>query len=120
MSPTQGAELVALAEKCGAEQCGERGEFLGFPSVEALEAFAAALRSPGQLAGEPSDTERLDFITKHRIAIVPEQDGGWDAETYSKDDNPFPEWVCGGNTPRECIDAALSQARVSIDIREDA
>lgn len=51
------ADLIALAEKCGAQQCGETGEFLGFPSPESLEAFAAALSSKeaGPSEEQPSE-----------------------------------------------------------------
>lgn len=60
-TPTQGAELVALAEKCGAEVGIHEGQMVWakFHSQAALEAFAAALRSPGPQAGEPSELPLL-------------------------------------------------------------
>lgn len=56
------------------------------------------------------DAGRLDFIDMHRIALVPEFEGPWDAETYGEDG--VPNDIASGNTVRTAIDAAIS-ARAS-------
>lgn len=55
---------------------------------------------------ERQDSARLDAMQLHRISVVPEYEGPWDAKVYG--DEGEPEAVGAGNTPREAIDNALS------------
>lgn len=75
-------DLVKLAEKCGAVvyRRGETWVMLNFNNPE-LEAFAAALRSPGTQEGEPSETQFLqeaDQHLLHRFIETTEDGEGYD------------------------------------------
>lgn len=58
-----------------------------------------------QLAPERTDRDRLDAMERHRIAVIPEFEGPWDAELYGEDGEP--QVRGSGNSPREAIDSAL-------------
>lgn len=53
-----------------------------------------------------SDTALLDAMQRHRIALVPEFEGPWDAEIY--DDDAEARHIASGNTPREALRAAIA------------
>jgi len=61
----------------------------------------AALAPAG--VGE-ADTKRLDFMQSHRVALIPEFEGPWDAEVYQEGEVSR---VFSGSTPREAIDEAI-------------
>lgn len=77
-------------------------------------ALAAMLANPQYAAAAPaapavdatSDTALLDAMQRHRIALVPEFEGPWDAEIYNDDAEARP--IASGNTPREALRAALA------------
>lgn len=54
------------------------------------------------------DATRLDFIGMHRVALIPEFEGGWDAQVYEEDAEP--SVIVGGTTVRAAIDAAMAAA----------
>lgn len=60
-----------------------------------------------QLAPERTDRDRdrLDAMERHRIAVIPEFEGPWDAELYGEDGEP--QVRGSGNSPRDAIDSAL-------------
>lgn len=60
----------------------------------------------GAVAALASDTALLDAMTRHRIALVPEFEGPWDAEIYN--DDAEARSIASGNTPREALRAALA------------
>jgi hypothetical protein len=53
-----------------------------------------------------SDTALLDAMQRHRIALVPEFEGPWDAEIFNDEAEAHP--IASGNTPREALRAALA------------
>lgn len=70
---------------------------------------SAALSATTPAPAEQTDTERLDAMQAHRIAVVPEFEGPWDAEVYGEEGEPLARG--SGNTPREAIDNAIRSAR---------
>lgn len=54
---------------------------------------------------DASDTALLDAMERHRIALVPEFEGPWDAELYEEGEEP--QHIGSGATPREALRAAL-------------
>ncbi|ABX34551.1 hypothetical protein Daci_1911 [Delftia acidovorans SPH-1] len=52
------------------------------------------------------DTALLDAMQRHRIALVPEFEGPWDAEIFNDEAEAHP--IASGNTPREALRAALA------------
>ena len=56
-------------------------------------------------AVDASDTALLDAMERHRIALVPEFEGPWDAELYEEGEEP--QHIGSGATPREALRAAL-------------
>lgn len=59
------------------------------------------------------DGARLDAMERHRIAVIPEFEGPWDAEVYGEDGEP--QVRGSGNSLREAIDSAL----VALDRLQD-
>lgn len=55
-------------------------------------------------AGGEVDTKRLDFMQLHRVALIPEFEGPWDAEVYREGEVSK---VFSGSSPREAIDEAM-------------
>lgn len=55
---------------------------------------------------ERQDSARLDAMQLHRISVVPEYEGPWDARVYGNEGEP--EAVGTGSTPREAIDNAIA------------
>ncbi|ABX36761.1 hypothetical protein Daci_4130 [Delftia acidovorans SPH-1] len=53
-----------------------------------------------------SDTALLDAMQRHRIALVPEFEGPWDAEIFNDEAEAHP--IASGNTPREALRAAIA------------
>ncbi|WFF79336.1 hypothetical protein [Delftia tsuruhatensis] len=53
-----------------------------------------------------SDTALLDAMQRHRISLVPEFEGPWDAEIFNDEAEARP--IASGNTPREALRAALA------------
>ncbi|WP_322737123.1 hypothetical protein [Delftia tsuruhatensis] len=80
--------------------------------VEAvLEKLGAPWPGPAAAPAAPavdatSDTALLDAMQRHRIALVPEFEGPWDAEIY--DDDAEARHIASGNTPREALRAAIA------------
>lgn len=151
MSTTQGAELVALADRLDKATSG--GSFTEVcisaqMATKALRQIAAALRSPGPLAGEPSEWRPIEAAPKGRklIAGYPNRLGKWrtvmacyyDDETLPMHDSYMGDkefadagWyeVCENDDeaihltetePTHWMELPKAPARVSIDIREDA
>lgn len=58
------------------------------------------------------DTQRLDAMQRHRIAVVPEYEGPWDAVVYREEGEPVARGT--GNTPREAIDAAMHSSTPTV------
>jgi hypothetical protein len=138
-TPTQGAELVAQFEKAVNACTRYHTEYMGkeMPLRE-YERFArlrdetiprlraeliAALRSPGPQAGEPSDA--VDAARYRWLARKVSAHGVIDGWAFGFPTHlSLPAPVLAMRDPEaalgQAIDAALAQARVSIDIREDA
>jgi hypothetical protein len=53
------------------------------------------------------DAALLDFMTEHRVAVIPEFEGCWDAKVYGEE--PEAERICSGTTPRNAIRAAMQE-----------
>jgi hypothetical protein len=125
MSTTQGAELVARPVDCDVIclTCGKRygdhyGPFCDHSDEQRLHgnrAFVPALRSPGPQAGEPSE-EMVDRGARAGYAAACKTNGPLTLAKYASDDVMRRQH----ENARVIIRAALAQARVSIDIREDA
>ncbi|MDC2861117.1 hypothetical protein [Delftia sp. DT-2] len=73
-------------------------------AVSALIGGAPA--APAAPAVDASDTDLLDAMQRHRIALVPEFEGPWDAEIFNDEAEAHP--IASGNTPREALRAALA------------
>ena len=67
--------------------------------TEAILRYASALRK---------DAERLDFIQKNRIGLLPQMFADWDAEGYDGEGDPTV--IASGNSLRGLIDRAMAQA----------
>ena len=80
------------------------GVILSGPSRAALMLRAQA--APAAPAGDASDTALLDAMERHRIALVPEHEGPWDAELYEEGEEP--QHIGSGATPREALRAAIA------------
>lgn len=80
-------------------------------------AHAAASRAlPGGLPAEPgeiSDTQRLNFIGMNRVALIPEFEGPWDAQTYP-DDASEPTVTASHDDVRGVIDAAIAATQSGV------
>jgi hypothetical protein len=85
------------------------------PRAKVLAALADAYGQPGaavpQAPAAPavdatSDTALLDAMQRHRIALVPEFEGPWDAEIFNDEAEAHP--IASGNTPREALRAAIA------------
>lgn len=70
------------------------------------------VQPPAALPGE-QDAARLDFIGMNRVALIPEFEGGWDAQVYEEDAEP--SVIAGGMTVRGAIDAAMAAAKGRTD-----
>lgn len=75
----------------------------------AMEEMAAPQAE--QQAMPQFDSEMLDFITEHRVAVSPEFEGCWDASRYDEEADPVA--VFSGSTPREAIAAVMAADRQS-------
>jgi hypothetical protein len=53
---------------------------------------------------DAANTERLAFLQQHRVALIPEYEGPWDAEVYGESEAPIARG--SGNTPHAAIDDA--------------
>lgn len=69
-------------------------------------AFAKSPAAPAAPAVDASDTALLDAMQRHRIALVPEHEGPWDAELYEEGEEP--QHIGSGATPREALRAAIA------------
>lgn len=69
-------------------------------------AYASGEAPAAPAVDAASDTALLDAMQRHRIALVPEFEGPWDAEIYNDDAEGRP--IASGNTPREALRAALA------------
>lgn len=77
------------------------------PDSEAHAKIIAHLFTRPPVAGAAAkDRERLDLMTKHRISLVPEFEGDWDAARYTE--NGEVARYYGGCTPRAALDAVLA------------
>jgi hypothetical protein len=75
--------------------------------AELLHAMAQSpVAAPAAPAVDASDTALLDGMERHRIAVVPEFEGPWDAELYEGGEEP--QHIGSGATPREALRAALA------------
>lgn len=72
---------------------------------------ALATKPQAEQEAAKGDSARLDAMQAHRIAVVPEFEGPWDAELYGEEGEPVARG--SGNTPREAIDDVLRAARAS-------
>jgi hypothetical protein len=68
--------------------------------------FSAVAAPAAPAVDATSDTALLDAMQRHRIALVPEFEGPWDAEIY--DDDAEARHIASGNTPREALRAAIA------------
>lgn len=68
--------------------------------------ISTTLKAPARPAVDASDTALLDAMELHRIAVVPEHEGPWDAELYEEGEEP--QHVGSGATPREALRAAIA------------
>ena len=82
----------------------EEGVILSGPSRAAR--VLRAMAAPAAPAVDASDTDLLDAMQRHRIALVPEHEGPWDAELYEEGEEP--QHIGSGATPREALRAALA------------
>ncbi|WP_333907539.1 hypothetical protein [Delftia acidovorans] len=81
------------------------GVILSGPSRAARVLRAQA--APAAPAVDASDdTALLDAMQRHRIALVPEFEGPWDAEIFNDEAEAHP--IASGNTPREALRAAIA------------
>lgn len=76
-----------------------RGAFVA--GAEWQESRAAQADKPRAV----SDTIRLDVMHANRVAVIPEDEGPWDAEVYGEGEEPA--FRVSGNTPRAALDAAI-------------
>jgi hypothetical protein len=53
--------------------------------------------------------ELLDFMKEHRIALVPEFEGGWDAQLYGEDADVLAYF--SGATPRQALEQAMQDKK---------
>lgn len=53
-----------------------------------------------------ADVQLLDAMERHRIAVVPEFEGTWDASVYGEEGEP--QFIGSGDTPRDAIRAAIA------------
>lgn len=72
--------------------------------LESYIALEATHPQPVTPAGGDVDSKRLDFMQSHRVALIPEFEGPWDAEVYREGEVSN---VFSGSTPREAIDEAM-------------
>lgn len=93
---------LQLAE---ADTAREAFRFVAASRVAAPVAPLAPLAQLAQLAPERTDRDRLDAMGRHRIAVIPEFEGPWDAELYGEDGEP--QVRGSGSSPREAIDSVL-------------
>ncbi|MBB1651641.1 hypothetical protein [Delftia sp. UME58] len=105
----QTARLVNDLRDCaikyhGAGQLRERIAHIVVPLCDQLKGALAAPAAPAVDA--TSDTALLDAMQRHRIALVPEFEGPWDAEIFN--DEAEAPLIASGNTPREALHAALA------------
>lgn len=56
-----------------------------------------------------ADVQLLDAMERHRIAVVPEFEGTWDASVYG--DEGEPQIIGSGDTPRDAIRAAIAASK---------
>lgn len=63
--------------------------------------------APGAAVGV-DDTKRLDFMQSHRVGLVPEYEGPWEAEVFGEEEEAPARY--SGNTPREALDKAMTAA----------
>lgn len=49
----------------------------------------------------------LTLIKKHRIAVVPEYEGGWQADMYGDEESP--QYSATGSTPYEAVKAVMAK-----------
>ncbi|RKL15109.1 hypothetical protein BFJ72_g15358, partial [Fusarium proliferatum] len=68
--------------------------------------FSAAAAPAAPAGDATSDTALLDAMQRHRIALVPEFEGPWDAEIFNDEAEAHP--IASGNTPREALRAAIA------------
>ncbi|MCG3782736.1 hypothetical protein [Delftia acidovorans] len=114
-----GGVMVTLAALCLANSldmhaAGETELARIWGKVEQIRAKQAAKPKHSPLPAEPaapavdatSDTALLDAMQRHRIALVPEFEGPWDAEIFNDEAEAYP--IASGNTPREALRAALA------------
>lgn len=98
----------APAAPCGTDEvtcvCGATWERHSHCDYEMVHTPRKA--APAASAVDASDTALLDAMERHRIAVVPEFDGPWDAELYGEGAEPL--HVGSGATPREALRAALA------------
>lgn len=74
---------------------------------EAARADWTAMLSAAPSRPVVDDTKRLDFMQSHRVGLVPEYEGPWDAEVFGEEEAPA---RYSGNTPREALDKAMTAA----------
>jgi hypothetical protein len=79
------------------------------PILAAIKKLKAAPPAAPAAQGDAPDAERLDFIGTHRVALIPEFEGGWDVQVYEEDEEPHV--IAGGMSLRGAIDAARAQAK---------
>jgi len=148
-TPTQGAELVALARELSFSMKHSAGQWMvpgwdGYKVSDLLDKLAAALRSPGQQAGEPSEWISVEDQRKPELDQVILMWVWAEDECEDDDGNYYPQDVSQvqmgvyrdmGHGPFfDCFATPFADhegvgywmplpkapARVSIDIREDA
>ncbi|MGQ8875910.1 hypothetical protein ACUTR7_00250 [Delftia sp. NA_296.1] len=114
-----GGAMTTLAALClanGIDMHAEAEKELArvWTMVEKIRAKQAAKPKHSPLPAAPaapavdasSDTALLDAMQRHRIALVPEFEGPWDAEIFNDEAEAHP--IASGNTPREALRAALA------------
>ena len=121
--PALSAETVRAAvpvEQCTSQNCADAylklADAMGYdsgkdgiewsPEEWAAHLLAAYQAAPAAPAGDASDTALLDAMERHRIALVPEHEGPWDAELYEEGEEP--QHIGSGATPREALRAAIA------------
>lgn len=109
-TPTSAEVAKSIAAQAAALHAGTTTtlEFEAF--VLRQIALLAHQTAPAVVEASRAD-ELLDFMAEHRIAVVPEFEGGWDAEVYGEDATVVAYF--SGASPREALERAMENKKAA-------